>query len=903
MKSISFVFAVAALSGAFAAECPRVWTSYSNVYGLEKDLTEMRAKGVDVADLRGDRPLQRRRRLAAYRAAGMKGCLSVRDITGNGKLIEEYGLMPEPALMIGGAYRGKAIDRAVFDFTASKHKIVVEPPVYNQVFPFYHRETRTEEGAPRGELMAHYYPAVEPIRAEVVVPLADYDGRQHIKIVPARLALAPEGAVPEKDTISKPEWKDLWEVRHRKLVTVEFDLTGLDGAQLDKVGVAVYWTIRDQDEHNMFRHGQVAPGAPTTVEVAVREMKRFLNMWKVSNGGAFPSDVVVGLRLGDECFNPTGHLNGPAVNYPMWNYSASGVRGFAALAKPGETYPRVAGRPDIYGRDAYGCWLYNYHRQCADLVAAQVKAAHEVAPDLIVLRNTTRGGSWSRNNDHDGSAQELLTAALDAVNLDPYPVTAAGFNPEVIPMDMAYNVGLSRRYGKFLVPWMQAHCYGGPSGLVDVTPAQVDRMTAQQYAAAPDGIMWLGYGATFPLHNPESWLAAARFHKRLHREPPKRGRVRLAVLRDYAARAVRADVVGGIRNPADAMLESFCRQWAVVKGQPYDVFEVPPRETESEKTARDTMLKNYEFVVSTMPCPGAVVLGVGTDGLVADKQRQREFAAECAALVEKLVGSVPDCELNARQERQSEPVQPSSAGASYLVADLAYRRIAYYRSNDLPGGAADDRYKTRYLLFRRLPGAQALWAGVYPVTQYQWVLVKNRNPSCFQNLDCWAKRPVENVSFEMVRGPDEALSPDGFLFALRKMFGGAVAFDLPTEAEWEALARAGEKGLLPGGASVTEENVRKIARNFGYVQFPRDCTVAEGGTAEVGSFPPNAFGLYDTLGNVFEFCRTWYAPGRRVIRGGACNSPIGNCTFGFRAGEDPRRQSMSRGFRLVVSEF
>src|SRR5690606_37401463 len=78
---------------------------------------------------------------------------------------------------------------------------------------------------------------------------------------------------------------------------------------------------------------------------------------------------------------------------------------------------------------------------------------------------------------------------------------------------------------------------------------------------------------------------------------------------------------------------------------------------------------------------------------------------------------------------------------------------------------------------------------------------------------------------------------------------GAVAYAkwigkrLPTEAEWEAAANAGRDAIFPTG-----QEIERSQANF----FSSDTTA-------VMSYPPNPFGLYDLVGNVYEWCQDWYA--------------------------------------------
>jgi len=402
------------------------------------------------------------------------------------------------------------------------------------------------------------------------------------------------------------------EIRNRKLYQLSFDLTGLEGAMLDRVGIAVYWVCRDQNAYWMFGHGNVSACADTTREALRREVRKRLAVWSEANGGAFPADVVLAARYGDECFYITSHLNAPCVNLPLRDYSAPSLKAFAAHAGA-IAYPRTWGFPEVYGPDAYAWWLYTLHESCAQLAGIAREEIARSAPGLLLFRNTTRGGVFGMPNDHDGSGQELLARQLDVVHLDPYPVTAAGYGA-CIPTDMSYCAGLARRYHRLLIPWMQAHTYGGPGGLTDVSPEQVDRMAAEQWAHGVDAIVWLGYGNTFPKVRPDSWERAAAFHARLAKGLPPKPKADLAVLRPYRTWALSSLCEDTIRNPADWMLQQFLYVWAVENRQPYDVFEVPPAMDQARRDEFEKELKAYRHVVSTEPRDGAWVIGAGTAG-------------------------------------------------------------------------------------------------------------------------------------------------------------------------------------------------------------------------------------------------------------------------------------------------
>ncbi|MBN1662226.1 MAG: formylglycine-generating enzyme family protein [Deltaproteobacteria bacterium] len=185
--------------------------------------------------------------------------------------------------------------------------------------------------------------------------------------------------------------------------------------------------------------------------------------------------------------------------------------------------------------------------------------------------------------------------------------------------------------------------------------------------------------------------------------------------------------------------------------------------------------------------------------------------------------------------------------------------------------------------------SQGFQIGKYPVTQTQWEAVMGNNPSRYKG----AHRPVENVSWGDCQE---------FIHKINS-FSRDKHFRLPTEAEWEYACRAGSKGLFFHGDD--EERLSEYAwyyKNAGDQTHP------------VGQKKPNAWGIYDMLGNVWEWCQDWHGdfPTGEVIdpagpesgsskigRGGSWNNLAKYCRIENRNYFNPEEKLDRLGFRLA----
>ena len=192
---------------------------------------------------------------------------------------------------------------------------------------------------------------------------------------------------------------------------------------------------------------------------------------------------------------------------------------------------------------------------------------------------------------------------------------------------------------------------------------------------------------------------------------------------------------------------------------------------------------------------------------------------------------------------------------------------------------------------------QPFWLGRTAVTQGQYQAVMGSNPSNFTAVGKDA--PVENVSW------DDAMAFCQKLTEREKAAGRlpkGYAYTLPTEAQREYGCRAGTTGTYAGDLDA----MAWYEPNSG------------GTTHPVGTKEPNAWGLYDMNGNVWEWCRDWYAdklPGGdvtnpmgpasgsyRVIRGGSYDHDAADCRSANRGDRPPDDRDNYEGFRVTLAQ-
>ena len=218
--------------------------------------------------------------------------------------------------------------------------------------------------------------------------------------------------------------------------------------------------------------------------------------------------------------------------------------------------------------------------------------------------------------------------------------------------------------------------------------------------------------------------------------------------------------------------------------------------------------------------------------------------------------------------------------------------------------------------------SKPFYLGVFEVTQKQWHLVTGSNPSSYSG----DTRSVSQMTYNDIRGSlvgtnwpsNGQVDADSFIGKIRART--ALNLDLPTEAQWEYACRAGTTTALNNGKDL--ENIEQDGAMAEVGRYYFNQSDGKGGYTsyytKVGSYTPNAWGLYDMHGNVYEWCLDWYdnyaagaqtdptgaASGSyRVRRGGSWNYYGGaqSCRSAYRQYYKPSDRGSDIGFRLCCS--
>ena len=236
-----------------------------------------------------------------------------------------------------------------------------------------------------------------------------------------------------------------------------------------------------------------------------------------------------------------------------------------------------------------------------------------------------------------------------------------------------------------------------------------------------------------------------------------------------------------------------------------------------------------------------------------------------------------------RRDDTRIPLGQYGTGASRVFGGIEFVRIP---PGEFVMGSTDSRASADEGPVTRVRISRGFWLGKYEVTQTEWTAVMGSNPSGFAGCPLC---PVERVSWKDVQE---------FIHRVNANETGNL-YRLPTEAEWEYAARAGTTG-------------DQYLETLDTIAWHRSNSALR--TRPVGQTEPNAFGLNDVLGNVWEWVQDWkadYSGGavtdprgpevgsQRVYRGCSWISDAESCRVSVRYADSPEYRFNHLGFRLL----
>jgi formylglycine-generating enzyme required for sulfatase activity len=265
------------------------------------------------------------------------------------------------------------------------------------------------------------------------------------------------------------------------------------------------------------------------------------------------------------------------------------------------------------------------------------------------------------------------------------------------------------------------------------------------------------------------------------------------------------------------------------------------------------------------------------------------------------------------------PVQPPVTPPTTITNSLGMQFVRIPAGSFMMGSPETEKDRRADEHQHEVEITQDFYLGVYEITQEQYELVMGNNPSSFSStgggkdkVDGLDTRtfPVEMVSWH------DAVKFCEKLNELPEERTAGRTYRLPSEAEWEYTCRGGVPSyqVFSSGDSLSSDQAN-FDGNIPYGNAPKGPFL--GRTTTVGSYKPNAFGLYDMHGNVQEWCADWHdenyynssprkdptgpAEGSsRVGRGGSWNYYASYCRAAYRNRITPDYRSINLGFRLAL---
>ena len=337
--------------------------------------------------------------------------------------------------------------------------------------------------------------------------------------------------------------------------------------------------------------------------------------------------------------------------------------------------------------------------------------------------------------------------------------------------------------------------------------------------------------------------------------------------------------------------------------------------------------------------------GGGADGMIEDMGTHKTFWTPNASFYDTVTDGFKVKVEAVEMLYMVVDLSGGTSAESYPVSYLA----------DVPQGGWTTEYKTTKLVLRKIePGTftmgsptnetghqgtedlhqvtltKAFYIGVFETTQKQYELITGSNPSQYKippdKTSPIVDNSVEKVKYNDLRGsgPDwptngHGVKADSFFGKLRLKTGRLYNFDLPTEAQWEYACRAETTTALNSGKNLSDATACSEMAEVGRYEGDRGDDKGQyyNSVCTVGSYAPNAWGLYDMHGNVWEWCLDWRDANLgtnpatdptgptsgtlRVLRSGGWSTDAWQCRSARRSGQAPDSTDAQTGFRVTFT--
>ncbi len=331
-----------------------------------------------------------------------------------------------------------------------------------------------------------------------------------------------------------------------------------------------------------------------------------------------------------------------------------------------------------------------------------------------------------------------------------------------------------------------------------------------------------------------------------------------------------------------------------------------------------SVLLSREIIVSELEGFHAAIVEYGADPaprlILADwlDEHDRPHEAELMRLHVALLATCCDPESHPERVRQqarivellSAGVRPCLPCQTIALAEGVEMTFAWIAPGTfLMGSPPEEPQRDEDETLHEVTLSQGFYLGIHAVTQAQWRAVMGDNPSHFKGRKRQDKnRPVEQVSWD-----------DCQSFCTKLSEREGKRYVLPSESEWEYACRAGTTTPFHFGETLFTDQANY---NGNYPYNNGEKGIYREQTTSVGSFPPNAWGLFDMHGNVWEWCQDEYRPyeelddkniletenileSARVLRGGSWSSDARSCRAAYRGRIAPGLRYYIFGFRVA----